>query len=37
MGIAVVILLLLLIGPAAVLYGSDSRRIDDRGWIGSRR
>jgi hypothetical protein len=36
MGIAVVILLLVLIGPAAVLYGADSRRIDDRGWIGRR-
>jgi hypothetical protein len=36
MGIAIVILVLLLIGPAAVLYGADSRRTDDRGWIGQR-
>ena len=36
MGLAVVILLLVLIGPAAVLYGSDSRRMNDRGWIGRR-
>jgi hypothetical protein len=36
MGIAVVILVLLLIGPAAVLYGADSRRVDDRGWFGRR-
>jgi hypothetical protein len=36
MGIAVVILVLLLIGPAAMLYGADSRRVDDRGWFGRR-
>jgi hypothetical protein len=36
MGLAVVILLLLLIGPAALLYGADSRRVDDRGWFGRR-
>jgi hypothetical protein len=36
MGLAVVIILLLLIGPAAVLYGADSRRTDDRGWFGHR-
>jgi hypothetical protein len=36
MGIAIVIIFALLIGPAAVLYGADSRRADDRGWIGSR-
>jgi hypothetical protein len=36
MGIAVVIILLVLIGPVAVLYGADSRRTDDRGWIGRR-
>jgi len=36
MGLAVVILLLVLIGPAALLYGADSRRMNDRGWIGRR-
>jgi hypothetical protein len=36
MGIAIVILALALIGPLAVLYGADSRRTDDRGWIGRR-
>ena len=36
MGIGIVILLLVLIGPAAVLFGTDSRRTDDRGWIGRR-
>jgi hypothetical protein len=35
-GIAIVILVLVLIGPLAVLYGADSRRLDDRGWIGRR-
>ena len=36
MGIAIVIIALVLMGPAALLYGADSRRIDDRGWIGRR-
>jgi hypothetical protein len=36
MGIGIVILVLLLIGPAAVMFGADSRRADDRGWIGRR-
>jgi len=36
MGVTFVILVLLLIGPAAVLYGADSRRTDDRGWFGRR-
>jgi len=35
-GLAIVILVLVLIGPAAILWGADSRRIDDRGWIGRR-
>jgi hypothetical protein len=35
-GIAIVIILLVLIGPVALRYGADSRRIDDRGWIGRR-
>jgi hypothetical protein len=37
MGVAFVILLLLLIGPGAVLYGVDSRRLDDRSWSTRRR
>ena len=36
MGIAIVIIALVLMGPAALLYGADSRRIEDRGWIGRR-
>jgi hypothetical protein len=36
-GIAIVILTLVLMGPIAVRYGADSRRIDDRGWFGGRR
>jgi hypothetical protein len=36
MGIAIVIIALVLMGPAALLYGADSRRINDRGWIGRR-
>jgi hypothetical protein len=35
-GIVVVILLLVLIGPLALRYGADSRRVDDRGWFGRR-
>jgi hypothetical protein len=35
-GIALLILFLVLIGPVALRYGADSRRIDDRGWIGRR-
>jgi hypothetical protein len=35
-GIAIVILFLVLIGPVALRYGADSRRIEDRGWIGRR-
>jgi hypothetical protein len=35
-GIAFVILFLVLIGPVALRYGADSRRVDDRGWIGRR-
>jgi hypothetical protein len=35
-GIAIVILLLVLIGPVALRYGADSRRVDDRGWFGRR-
>jgi hypothetical protein len=35
-GIAIVIIALVLIGPMALLYGADSRRLDDRGWIGRR-
>jgi hypothetical protein len=35
-GITIVILALVLIGPAALLYGADSRRTDDRGWFGRR-
>ena len=36
MGVAIVILLLVLIGPVALRYGADSRRLDDRGWMGRR-
>jgi hypothetical protein len=35
-GIVFFILLLVLIGPLALRYGADSRRVDDRGWIGRR-
>jgi hypothetical protein len=36
MGLAFAILMLLLMGPAAVLYGADSRRESDRGWLARR-
>jgi hypothetical protein len=35
-GIAIVIIALVLMGPLALLYGADSRHIDDRGWFGRR-
>ncbi len=36
MGTLLIILFILLVGPAAMLWGKDSRR-DERGWIGDRR
>jgi hypothetical protein len=33
----VVLAFLVLIGPLAVVYAVDSRRLDDRGWFGARR
>ena len=36
MGLTILILALVVIGPGALFYGADSRRIDDRGWIGKR-
>jgi nitrogen fixation-related uncharacterized protein len=32
MGLVLVMVFLLAIGPLALLYGVDSRRWDDRGW-----
>jgi hypothetical protein len=32
MGVAVIVVFLLLIGPVAVRYGADSRVSDPRGW-----
>jgi hypothetical protein len=29
--------LLVLIGPLSYFYGADSRRLEDRGWVGGRR
>jgi hypothetical protein len=33
----VVLAFLVLIGPLSYFYGVDSRRLDDRGWVGSKR
>ncbi len=33
----VVLAFLVLIGPLAYVYGVDSRRIGDRGWMAGRR
>jgi uncharacterized membrane protein len=36
MGLAIFIALVVLIGPVAIFFGADSRRVDDRGWMGRR-
>jgi hypothetical protein len=33
----IVLAFLVLIGPLSYFYGVDSRRPDDRGWVGGRR
>jgi hypothetical protein len=33
----VVLAFLVLIVPLSYFYGVDSRRLDDRGWVGSKR
>jgi hypothetical protein len=37
MGVFLVVTFLVLIGPLSYLYGADSRRYTDRGWIGEAR
>lgn len=37
MGSVIVLALVALIGPLVYLYGVDSRRIGDRGWMGAPR
>jgi hypothetical protein len=37
MAALIVFAFLVLIGPLSYLYGVDSRRIDDRGWVGGPR
>jgi nitrogen fixation-related uncharacterized protein len=31
------VIVLVLAGPLAYFWGADSRRVEDRGWFGSRR
>ena len=31
------VIVLVLAGPLAYFWGTDSRRVEDRGWFGSRR
>jgi hypothetical protein len=33
----IVVAFLVLIGPLSYVYGVDSRRLSDRGWVGGRR
>ena len=33
----ILLALLVLVGPLSYFYGVDSRRLGDRGWVGSRR
>lgn len=37
MGVFLMVAFLVLIGPLSYLYGADSRRQTDRGWVGARR
>ncbi len=37
MAVIVVLAFLVLIGPLAYVYGVDSRRIGDRGWMAAPR
>jgi hypothetical protein len=37
MAALIVFAFLVLIGPLSYFYGVDSRRLDDRGWVGARR
>lgn len=37
MGVFLMVAFLVLIGPLSYLYGADSRRQTDRGWVGERR
>ena len=37
MGVVLVLSFLVLIGPLALFFGADSRRMSDRGGIASRR
>lgn len=33
----ILFVLLVLIGPLSYVYGADSRRLEDRGWVGGPR
>jgi hypothetical protein len=37
MGAFLIVAFLVLIGPLSYLYGVDSRRPSDRGWVGAAR
>jgi hypothetical protein len=37
MGVVLVLVFLVLIGPLSYFFGVDSRRSTDRGWVGTTR
>jgi hypothetical protein len=37
MGIFLIMMFLVLVGPLAYFFGADSRRSSDRGWVGTAR
>lgn len=37
MGVVLILVFLVLIGPLSYFFGVDSRRSTDRGWVGARR
>jgi hypothetical protein len=37
MGIVLLLMFLVLVGPLSYFFGVDSRRSTDRGWVGAAR
>lgn len=36
-GAFLILAFIVLVAPLSYFYGADSRRVSDRGWVGSRR
>jgi hypothetical protein len=37
MGALLILAFIVLVAPLSYVFGADSRRASDRGWVGSRR